>query len=145
MARRGGLARWYFDADSIGLGKLLAHARDDVTWPGDDGTRAKSRRSLAPCPIASPATPDIDWIPKVALLGMSIVTRDKMIQSRLSELTAVRESRAKMFAITSDGSLDRWGLLEIVVTQWRAMELQAEEPGPFICSVTRTRLRRLPL
>jgi hypothetical protein len=49
-----------------------------------------------------------------------------------------------MFAITSDEVLDRWRLLEVVVSQWRAMEQVVEEaPGSFIYSLTRTVLRRL--
>jgi len=50
-----------------------------------------------------------------------------------------------MFAITSDEQLDNWELLEVVVTQWRNLERVATEPGPYIYSVTRTGLRRLPL
>jgi hypothetical protein len=50
-----------------------------------------------------------------------------------------------MFAITSDEQLDNWGLLEVVVTQWRHLESAAEEPGPFIYAVTRSGLRRLSL
>ncbi|MQA83711.1 MAG: hypothetical protein GEV03_03505 [Streptosporangiales bacterium] len=52
---------------------------------------------------------------------------------------------ARMFAITSDENLDNWGLLEIVVSQWRRMEAVAEQPGPYIYSLTRTGLHKIKL
>jgi hypothetical protein len=54
-------------------------------------------------------------------------------------------SNARMFAITSAEQLDKWGLLEVVVYQWRAMEQAATEPGPYIYTVTRTSLRKIDL
>jgi hypothetical protein len=75
---------------------------------------------------------------------MTIITRDKKILTRTAEIDAIRDASACMFAITSDEVLDRWGLLEVVVSQWRAIEQVVEEtPGPFIYSLTRTVLRRL--
>jgi hypothetical protein len=50
-----------------------------------------------------------------------------------------------MFAITTKEPLDKWGQLEVVVSQWRAMERAAEEPGPFIYSLTRTGLSKIDL
>lgn len=68
--------RWYFDADTIGLGKLLAPARRDVTWPGDTGERGRDRLRQKPSPITTTDTPDEVWIPRVTAAGMVIVTRD---------------------------------------------------------------------
>ena len=79
----------------------------------------------------------------VARAGLAIITRDRRIETRTSEINVAISSRARLFAITSDEQLNNWGLLEVVVTQWRHMESAAEEPGPFIYSVTRTGLRRL--
>jgi hypothetical protein len=50
-----------------------------------------------------------------------------------------------MFAITSPESLDIWGLVEVVVTQWRRMEVAATEPGPYIYALTRTSISKIPL
>ena len=50
-----------------------------------------------------------------------------------------------MFAITSHEQLDNWGLLEVVVSQWRRMERAAQEPGPYIYSMTRTSLTKIAL
>lgn len=46
-----GVARWYVDADTLGLAQVLIRARPDVTFPGDDGTRHTARWTLTPCPI----------------------------------------------------------------------------------------------
>jgi hypothetical protein len=53
--------------------------------------------------------------------------------------------RARMFAVTSPEQLDNWGLLEVVVSQWRRIERAAEEPGPYIYGVTRTALSKIDL
>jgi hypothetical protein len=136
-------ARWYVDADTLGLARILIQVRRDVTFPGDDGQRSTARSSQPPSPVKDTATPDDIWILMVARAGMAIITRDSRIETRTSEINAVISSRARMFAITSREQLNNWGLLEVVVTQWRHMESAAEEPGPFIYSVTRTGLRRV--
>lgn len=42
--------RFYFDADVLGLAKLLAGERADFTFPGDPGGRIK-KRERPPCII----------------------------------------------------------------------------------------------
>lgn len=135
--------RWYFDADTIGLGKLLAPARRDVTWPGDDGARAKERLRQEPSPVTTTETPDELWIPRVTDAGMVIVTRDKHILSRTIEINAVMASGARMFAITSVENLDQWGLLEVFMTRWRDIDAAARTPGPYVYSLTRSRIHKL--
>ena len=49
----------------LGLGKILASLRNDVTYPGDPGA-VIHRRQGAPCPVTSPDVLDTDWIPEVA-------------------------------------------------------------------------------
>lgn len=135
--------RWYFDADTIGLGKLLSTVRRDITWPGDAGDRGKERLRQQPSPITTTDTADEIWIPRVTAAGMVIVTRDRQIQSRTVELNAVMASGARMFAITSSESLNRWGLLEVFMSRWRDIEAAAKEPGPYVYAVTRSRIHRL--
>ena len=134
---------WYIDADTIGLGKLLGQVRRDVTWPGDDGVRRSDRDRQTPSPITSTETDDDVWIPQVTAAGLAIITRDKQIQSRTAEVNAVVSAGARMFAITSAENLDRWGLLEVVVTRWRDIEQTAALPGPYIYAVTRSGLRKV--
>src|SRR2546423_9208849 len=66
--------RIYIDADVLGLGKILAGLRNDVTYPGDPGA-VIHKRQRAPCPITSPDVLDTDWIPQVA-------ARDQMGSAR---------------------------------------------------------------
>ena len=110
-------ARWYVDADTLGLARILIQVRRDVTFPGDDGQRSTARSALPPSPVKDTATPDDIWIPMVARAGLAIITRDRRIETRTSEINAVISSRARLFAITSPEQLNNWGLLEVVVTQ----------------------------
>lgn len=110
-------ARWYFDADTLGLARLLVQVRRDVTFPGDDGRRSQPNWHLPPCVIQDTATSDEIWIPRVTQEGLAIITRDLHIGAKRAEKDAVVASRARMFAITSNETLDKWGLLEVVVSQ----------------------------
>jgi len=136
---------WYVDADTLGLAHVLARARPDVTFPGDDGTRHKANWSMDPCVISDPATADEIWIPTVTKAGMAIITRDKHIATRTSEKDQVLAAGGRMFAITSRENLNLWDLVEVVVTQWRKIEEAAREPGPYIYSVTRTAIDKIDL
>lgn len=78
------VVRFYFDADLLGLGKLLSPQRADFTYPGDSGGLIK-KQVRPPCQVANPATKDLDWIPVVARAGWVIVTRDRRIQDRPAE------------------------------------------------------------
>jgi hypothetical protein len=49
--------RFYFDADVIGVAKVIAALRSDVTYPGDVGATIH-KRIRAACPITDPATAD---------------------------------------------------------------------------------------
>lgn len=80
--------RFYVDADCLGLARILAGLRDDVTYPGDPGGMIR-KRSRPPCLITTPDTADSVWIPRVAALGWGIITRDKAIQRKPAELAAV--------------------------------------------------------
>jgi hypothetical protein len=100
---------------------------------------------MDPCVIQDTATPDDVWIPQVTQAGLAIITRDKHIETRTSEKDQVLACGARMFAIASQENLDVWGLVEVVVTQWRDMERIAATPGPYIHAVTRTSLRKIDL
>lgn len=146
MSPRGRQAtvRFYFDADVLGLAKLLVQIRPDVTFPGDPGGTVH-RRARPPSPITSTAVPDSEWIPEVSRRGWMIVTRDSRIQDHRSEIAAVRESDARMVALAGRDALGVWDQLEVVMTQWRAIERLLDDEGPFIYRVTRTALRRVAL
>jgi hypothetical protein len=134
--------RFYFDADVLGLAKLVANIRPDVTYPGDPGGEVR-RRVRPPCVITDPATPDLVWIPQVAREDWSIVSRDRHINAYPAERDAVIAYNAKMFTIASDEKLDTWHQLEILMTRWRDIERLSEQPGPFIYALYRTRATKL--
>lgn len=72
------VVRFYFDADVLGLAKVLVQVRADVTYPGDPGGTLH-RRTRPACPITTTAVKDDVWIPQVASLGWLIITRDSRI------------------------------------------------------------------
>ena len=136
--------RFYCDADVLGLAKILASLRPDVTYPGDPGG-ILHRRERPPCPIRNTAVKDHVWIPETARQGWLIITRDSRIQHHRAEIEAVRSSGARMVALVSEEARGTWEQLEIVMSQWRAIERRLEEPGPVIYAVSRTVLRPVDL
>lgn len=74
------------------------------------------------CPIADPATKDDVWIPQVASLGWLIITRDSRIQQHRAEITAVRQSGARMVVLAGIEARGTWQQLEVLIRQWRAIE-----------------------
>jgi hypothetical protein len=97
---RAAAVRFYFDADILGLGKLISTVRADVTFPGDPGG-VLHKRLRPPCPIATPHTRDLDWIPVVARARWIAITRDRHIQDHRAELAAVREHRLRLVALSA--------------------------------------------
>lgn len=88
-AARPATVRFYFDADVLGLAKVLVALRPDVTFPGDSGG-VVHKRERPPCVITDRSTLDEVWIPQVARQGWLIITRDSRIQERPAEIDAVR-------------------------------------------------------
>lgn len=136
--------RFYVDADLLGLAKLLVQVRSDVTFPGDPGG-VLHRRERPACVIASTEVLDTVWIPAVAQQGWLIVSRDSNIAAHRAEIEAVRNSGAKMVALAGREATTTWNQLEVLLTQWRAIDALTDRPGPFIYSATRSRLRAVPL
>jgi hypothetical protein len=144
VTARTAVVRFYVDADILGLGKLIASLRNDVTYPGDPGAEIH-KRQRPPCPITSPDVLDPDWIPEVARRGWLIVTRDSAIITNRNEIAAVREHRAKMVALNQQDARTKWGQLEVLMTRWRDIENLVTEPGPFIWRASRTAMTPIPL
>ena len=134
--------RYYFDADILGLAKVVAGLRPDVTYPGDPGGEIR-KRHRPPCPIADPSTPDLVWIPQAAGNRWSIITRDRHIRAYPAERDAVIVNNAKLFTIASTEKLDTWHQLEILMNRWRDIERLSEQPGPLIYALYRTRATSL--
>lgn len=139
------IVRFYFDADVLGLAKLLCQVRADFTYPGDPGARIKKRDRPA-CPVTTPNTKDPDWIPIVAAKGWLIITRDRHIQEHRAEIEAVQTHGAKMLNLASEDAGTPWNQLEVFMGRWREIEPLADQPGPFIYAASRTgKLRAVDL
>jgi len=140
---RPATVRFYFDADVLGLAKTIVQLRSDATYPGDPGGTIR-RRTRPACEITT-ETPDAEWIPLVARSNWLIVTRDRRIQERPAELAAVREHSARMIALASREAVGTWDQLEVFMSRWRSIEALLELPGPFIYTVARTAMSKVPL
>ena len=136
------VVRFYFDADILGLGRLIATLRSDCTYPGDRGA-VVHKRERPPCLIASTDTPDQDWIPLVADAGYLIVTRDRLIRRRVAERQAAVQHKARMVVLSARDAQTVWAQLEVFMSQWRRIENLLDRPGPFIIRATRTTLSDL--
>lgn len=136
--------RFYFDADILGLAKVVGMLRPDVTFPGDPGAQIHGR-ARAPCAITTADTPDTVWIPYTASNGMVAVTRDGRIRQRVAELDAVIEHDARLVVLTSTDAKTVWDQLEVLMTQWRRIERLHELPGPFIYRASRSSLQAVEL
>jgi|SRR5271165_6154717 len=136
--------RFYFDADVLGVARVIARLRSDVTYPGDPGATIH-KRDRPPCPITDPATLDRIWMPAVAERDWLIIPRDSRIQDHRAEVAAVRDKGAKMIALTGKDARNTWQQLEVVMSQWRRIEGLADVAGPFIWRATRTSLGRVRL
>jgi hypothetical protein len=135
--------RFYVDQDVVGMGRVLASLRSDVTFVGDPGA-VIHKRTRPPAPV-SPGALDPDWIPVVAREGWVILSRDGRIQDSLSELSAVRDSNAKMVCLTGDAAATKWTQLEAVMTRWRSIEALADRPGPWVFKLSRHGLREVDI
>lgn len=130
-------AEWCFDADTIGVGRVLAEAGVRATWPGDDGA-LRGRPHLLPCTIDRTDIADEVWIEEVTRAGMSIITRDRRIASRTSEVDAVIASRARVFALTVKGENDLWRLRLTPRVYGSARHLSATVAYPHVCRPNRS-------
>jgi hypothetical protein len=130
------VVRYYFDADILGLAKVVAGLRTDITYPGDPGV-VINKRQRPPC-VIRPRQPDTEWLPVVAAAGWLIITRDANITRHTAEIAAVLACGAKLVAMASPDARNNWAQLEVLMTQWRWLETQADAPGPFVWELFRT-------
>ena len=114
------MIRFYLDEDVLPLAKVLARLRSDVAHPGH--------------PEAE--TVDPGWL---------VISRDAHVEDHRAWLAAVVERRSKLVVLAGRDAGGTWGQLEIVLSQWRAIEALAAREGPFVHAATRSGLRAVPL
>ena len=62
-----------------------------------------------------------------------------------AELAAVRDHRLRLVALSGPEARTTWEQLEVVMSQWRAIEGLLDQEGPLLRLATRTSLRAVPL
>ena len=134
--------RYYFDADILGLAKIVASLRADSTYPG--APAGVVRKQIRPaCIITVLKTADTVWIPAVANAGMVAITRDSAIMRHPKERNAVVKSGARLFALHPDEAVTVWSQLELLMFKWRKIEEIARQPGPYMYRISRNSIRRM--
>lgn len=63
----------------------------------------------------------------------------------VADIAAVRSSGARMAVFTGTEAVDTFHQLETLLCQWRRVEKLLSQDGPLIYSLTRTKLRPVPL
>jgi hypothetical protein len=134
--------RFYVDADLLALGKSLAAARYDVSYPGDPGD---TRRGRPACTITSPTVKDPVWIPQVAARGWVVISRDARIARKRIELAAIKSSALRVVVLDTRQDPTTWHELRIVAAQWDNIETLVSTPGPCVFSATRSSFRPVEL
>lgn len=135
--------RFYIDADLLGLAKVLADLRNDVTFPGDRGGII-FRKQRPPCPI-QPGALDVEWLPETARRQWLVITRDRNIQQHTREIASVRDHGARMVVLTGADARGKFEQLEVVMCRWRDIVRCLDERGPFIYQASRTRFTPVDL
>jgi len=127
--RREGPFQYFFDESALGIGRVMAAARGDCTFPGD-------RRASV-----GVGTDDVDWIPEVAARGWIVVGRDKKIRKRPAEKAALVNFPLRKLVLTAAGQLSVWEQLRVLVAQWDKIEELSRQPPPWMYAVTKKGVR----
>ena len=81
-------------------------------------------------------------MPIIGQAGLVVLTRDKRIRSRPLERQALLDHGVRACFLTSGGTLDLFSQLRLWLRYWDDIEsLVAEQPAPWLASVTRTGVR----
>jgi predicted nuclease of predicted toxin-antitoxin system len=86
--------------------------------------------------------PDEEWLARAGDEGWLVLTKDAQIRRRSTELSAIRQHRAKVFLVTGK-RLTGTELAARVVQNLRRVEQAARKRGPFIYAVYEKRIERI--
>ncbi len=81
--------------------------------------------------------PDETWIAEQTELGRVLVTKDKGIRHRASEVAAIRSADARLLVLT-DRRADRLRMLRAIMIAWPKIEtiVEKERIGPWIATIS---------
>jgi len=129
---------YFFDEDTLPVGKAFSCVREDVCYPG--------HRDL---PAVPRGTKDADWLAAVGKDGLDLVviTQDKRIREKPAELLALRENGIRMFNVNAKKDRNSWQKFVLLVTRWERIEKQIEKagPGPWIYQLTEAKIQEFRL
>ena len=141
MAKAARLA-YYFDANVLGLAKVVVALRPDCTYPGDPGGTVFGQERPA-CDVA-PDTSDEVWLPTIAAQGLVILTSDTNMGNRPSQFDLIQQHAARVvFLQVSRGRPQgTWEVLERLMRNWRRIAEVRETPGPWVYAAAYSGLAR---
>ena len=129
---------YFFDEDTLPVGKAFDSVRDDICFPG--------HRDLPQVPRG---TKDSDWLAHVGKKGLDLVviTQDKRIREKPAELRALTENGIRMFNVSAKKDRNSWQKFVFLVTRWERLEKHIERagPGPWIYQLTEAKIQELRL
>jgi PIN like domain len=102
--------RWFVDESALGLGKLLARARDDVVFTGHP--------EIPEIPLG---TPDVDWMPVVARHGWVAIRRDRRIHTRPVEVRVFAEVGLRTVWLGGKKDMTSAQQFDLVRRHWNAI------------------------
>jgi predicted nuclease of predicted toxin-antitoxin system len=85
----------------------------------------------------SPDARDDDWLQEVGRRGWVVLTKDKHIRRRATELAALRNARVSAFVLTSGNLTGEEMAAAFVRALKRMRRVAAQNRPPFIATVTR--------
>jgi hypothetical protein len=128
--------RFFVDESALGLGKVLAIARNDVIHAGHPLIPAVPIGALDP-----------DWMPEVAKRDLIVIARDRRIRTKPAELALLREHGLRIFWIAGKKDLTTWDYLVRLVRRWREIEdaIASKGDGPWFVAINVANLSDIPL
>lgn len=126
--------RFYVDESALGVGKALTAARRDVVHVGH-----------AVVPDLPLGVLDIDWIPRVAELGLIVILRDKRIRTKPAELELFRQHGLRAFWIAGKKDTSTWDQLCRLVRRWGEMEriIATLPDGPWFMAIDQKAIKAI--
>lgn len=101
-----------------GVAQGLQLVRNDVTW------------------LDTHNTPDAEWLEVTESKGWIVITRDRRIRYRPSEVAAIKKAGVGAFVLAQNSNPSRWEYLKTIVCTLERMEsLFQSTPRPFIYGI----------
>lgn len=84
---------------------------------------------------------DVEWLPVVSRRGWVVLTKDEAIRKNPLEIQAVRESNARLFALTNANMRGEEMAQVFLAHRLNMGRMLKRQKPPFIVAVTRSGLR----